>query len=71
MHTTIDYAQSSTPELDAMADIKNHIGDRYDEIAPIMAKFDNLEDFRFACWFFGIQGFPVDVWFEHLHNSEA
>lgn len=71
MHTTVDYGKSPAPSFDAVEDIKNYLGDRYDKMAEIMKSL-HKSDFEAGCeMFLGISGFPVQAWYDHFHGQGA
>lgn len=71
MHKTVDYSKSPAPSFDAVEDIRNWLGDSYDEKAAIMRTLSQ-EDFAASCGLFlGIEGFPVQAWYEHFHGQGA
>lgn len=56
----------------ALRDIKGYLGkERFDTLSIEMAKVTNCEQFSFYCMIAGIEGFPVVVWYEHLHGLGA
>lgn len=70
MHNTIDYGKSPAPAFDAVQDIIDYLGkDKYDKVAPEMAKLTNCGQFAMYCSLAGIQGFPVKAWYEHFHGQ--
>lgn len=71
MKTTIDYAKSPAPAFDAVEDIKDYLGDRYDKIAHEMGRIHDPELFGLFCDFAGISGFPVGAWYDHFHGQGA
>lgn len=70
MKTTISYADRETPNFDAVADIQNYLGDRYETVAEVVKPLP-WEQFQIACSFAGIEGFPVTAWFRHFNGEEA
>lgn len=72
MHTTIDYSKSPAKQFDAVEDIRSWLGqNRYDDIAPEMAKLTNVNAFTMYCSLAGIQGYPVQAWYDHFHGQGA
>jgi len=69
MKTTVDYSKSPAPAFDAVEDIKEYLGAKYDVIAEDMAKITSATEFQFYCEFAGIQGFPIKAWYEHFHGQ--
>ena len=69
MHNTIDYAKSPAPAFDAVEDVRNWFGAKYDTIAQELSKVTNCAQFALYCSLAGIQGFPVKAWYEHFHGQ--
>lgn len=69
MHTIINYTKSPAPAFDAVCDIQEWFGDRYDDIASKMKLISDQEQFIHLCGFAGIKGFPVKAWWEHFHGQ--
>ena len=69
MKTTIDYAASEAPSFDAVEDVKDYLGSRYDAVASEMKRITDCEQFAMWCAFAGIEGFPVRAWYEHFHGA--
>lgn len=70
MHNTIDYSKSPAPAFDAVEDIKDWLSpERYDKLAPEMAKLTHCGNFAMYCMLAGIQGFPVKAWYESFHGQ--
>ena len=69
MHTTINYGKSPAPNFDAVNDVKEWLGAKYDTIAPEMAKVTNCYHFTCYCELAGIKGFPIKAWYEHFHGQ--
>ncbi len=75
MRTTIDYSTLQEPEKSkrALADIENYLGkDRMARDAKILKGLNpRFEAFQGACGLFiGIEGFPVQAWFNHLFPEQ-
>lgn len=71
MKTTIDYSNSPAKNFDALEDIKEYLGGRYDEIAQEMKKIRRVDHFAFYCDLAGISGFPVQAWYDHFWGEGA
>lgn len=69
MKTTIDYAKSPAPQTDAVADIQEYFGERYDKVAEMMKGVEDCRAFQFYCGLAGVEGFPVRAWYEHFHGG--
>ena len=71
MHYTIDYSKSPAKAFDAVEDIKEYLGDRYDSIAEQMKQVKHTGCFAMCCNLIGISGFPVKAWYEHFHGQNS
>ena len=73
MRRTIDYKKSPCPRFDAVADIMEYLGqEKYDEFVRLgMGQFKNVRQFSFFCMLAGIDGFPVEAWYDHFHGEGA
>lgn len=70
MHHEVDYSKSPAPAFDAVRDIIDWLGqERYDKVAPEMAKHKHCGNFTMFCALAGIQGYPVKAWYEHFHGQ--
>jgi hypothetical protein len=71
MKTTIDYSSSPAKRFDAVEDIKKYLGaKKFDELSPQMARVSNPKEFTFYCMIAGIEGFPVEAWYD-LYQGEG
>lgn len=71
MKTTIDYKKSIAPKFDAVEDIRQHLGDRYDMVSKYMKTVTDVDQFAAACSISGIEGFPVIAWYDHFYGEGA
>lgn len=71
MSHIVDYSKSAAPSFDAVKDIQDWLGDRYDVVAAEMRQVQNRDAFRLACSFLGVRGFPVQAWYDHFHGGGA
>jgi len=71
MKQVIDYSKSPAKAFDAVEDIRNYLGDRYDTIANHVKTIKSPRIFGFACSFTGIEGYPVRAWYDHFHGQGA
>lgn len=71
MHTTTNYSKSPAPKFDAVEDIKGHFAERWATVSPMMAKVTDTQAFRIAASFGGVEGFPVEAWFDLYHGEGA
>lgn len=69
MKTTIDYSASPTKAFDAVEDVKDWFGDRYDTVAALMKDVKDCGQFAAYCSFTGVEGFPVRAWYEHFNGQ--
>lgn len=69
MHTTIDYSKSPAAAFDAVEDVKEWFGPKYQAIADQMKLVVDCEQFELYCNLGGVQGFPVKAWYEHFHGQ--
>lgn len=66
-----DYSRSPAKNFDAVEDIKFWLGEKkYAEVSPQMAGVRDPKTFAFYCEMAGIQGFPVQAWYD-LHHGEG
>lgn len=70
-HYDVDYKDRETPKFDAVEDIKQYLGKHYDACAEKMKEIDKIPVFYLACAIMGIQGFPVEAWYDHFHGEGA
>ncbi len=68
---TIDYSKSPAKAFDAVEDIKDYLGDRYDHMVELIENVSDCERFAFYCSMMGISGFPVKAWYEHFHGQNS
>ena len=71
MKIEVSYAKSEAPNFDALEDIKDYLGGRYEKIAEQVKAIKEFETFEIICGFLGIEGFPVKAWFRHFHGGDA
>lgn len=71
MKTIINYKNSPAPNFDAVEDIREYFGDRYDTVSAEMRKIKDPDLFSSYCGFAGIEGFPVRAWYDHYHGGGA
>jgi hypothetical protein len=70
MHATIDYSKSPAPAFDAVEDIKLWLGQaKWDQVHPRMSKITDVRIFAFYAELAGIQGFPIEAWWELIHGE--
>jgi len=69
MKTTIDYTNSPAANFDAVEDIKNWFGNKYDTMAAEFKKLRDVRHFTFYCNFAGVKGFPVQAWYDHFFGQ--
>jgi|SRR5215471_5590041 len=71
MHRTISYKESPAPKFDAVEDIKNWFGEKYDGLAAMMRKVEDPRAFGMYCDMGGVKGFPVEAWYDHFRGEGA
>lgn len=71
MKTTIDYSNDPAPMHKAVEDIKDYLGDAYDNAAEVVKRLESRELFSQVCGFMGIEGLPVRAWYDHFHGEGA
>lgn len=71
MHVTRDYTNSPAKAFDAVQDIKEWLGDRWDILSPEMAKVTDVDEFMILASFAGIRGYPVRAWYDLYHGQGA
>jgi hypothetical protein len=71
MKYSIDYSKSPCPNVDALHDIQEYLGDRYETVAEHMKTLQNARVFTFAASFAGVQGLPVRAWYDHFNGQGA
>ena len=69
MHTTIDYSKSPCPKTDAVNDVKEWLGDRWDKVSELMQTVTEPKQFQLYANFAGVKGFPVRAWYELYHGE--
>lgn len=71
MKVNIDYSKSPAKQFDAVEDVKNYFGKRYDNIAAQMKEVTDARQFTIYCNFAGIEGYPIVAWYDHFHGQGA
>lgn len=72
MHREVRYGERLTPKFDAVEDIKQWFGKRkWNEISPQFAKVTDPRAFQFLAGMGGVQGFPVEAWYDLYHGEGA
>lgn len=72
MHTEVDYTNRPSAKFDAVEDVKSWIGpERWAKLSLQMAKVTNPEHFAIYADLAGIQGFPVEAWYDLYHGEGA
>ena len=71
MKTQIDYAGSPAPRFDAVEDIKDYFGKRWDKVSGLMGAIHDVELFEQWANFSGVEGFPVKAWYDLYHGEGA
>lgn len=64
-----DYSKSPAKAFDAVQDIKDYLGqEKFDSVSSDMSKL-SLKAFQFHCMLCGIEGFPMEAWYELYHGK--
>jgi hypothetical protein len=71
MHQNFDYSKSAAPHSDAVIHVRDWFGDRWDEISPLMKGITDPHMFRRWAAFAGIEGFPVEAWYDLYRGRGA
>lgn len=71
MHVTIDYSKSPAAKHDAMQDVMEWFGSRWETVNAIMKEVKDVRSFTFAANFAGVRGFPVSAWYDHYWGEGA
>lgn len=70
MKTVKDYGQSPAKAFDAVEDIREYLGEvRWTAVSPQMAQVRDPKQFAFYCMLAGIEGYPVEAWYELYHGG--
>ena len=69
MKATVDYSKSPAKAFDAVQDVKDWFGDRWDQVSPMMADIKDPQTFSFYANFGGVSGYPVEAWYELYHGQ--
>lgn len=64
MKTIVDYAKSPAPKADAVNDVKDYFGTKWNEISAHMRQIKDVEQFELWANFAGVEGFPVKAWYD-------
>lgn len=64
-----DYSKSPAKAFDAVEDVKAWLGSRWAVASPEMAKVRDPEQFALWASFAGIEGYPVEAWYELYHGK--
>lgn len=68
-HQTIDYSNSPAKAADAVQDVREWFGRKYDGIAEQMKLVRDPNKFTFYCMLGGVEGYPAKAWYEHFHGE--
>ena len=70
MSYKVNYANSPTPAFDAVEDIRGYLGpDKFSEITQKLKGVNVCATFALACAFCGVQGYPVQAWYELINGQ--
>lgn len=71
MKTTIDYSKSPAKAFDAVEDVKEWFDDRWPVVSDMMKGITDPEAFSIAASFGGVEGYPVEAWYDLYHGQGA
>lgn len=72
MKRTVDYSKSASPRADALQDVIEELGERWDSAKKFGLQFvKDTEQFTNWAGFAGIEGAPVEAWYDHYHGQGA
>jgi len=65
-----DYTKHQNPKWKAIKDIEEYFGkEKFRKVEKEMRKVKDYHQFRLACFIGGIEGYPVDCWYDLLHGE--
>lgn len=70
-HQDIDYSKEAAPHHKAIEDIKEYLGDSYDDLYKHLKNMKDPRSWALGCDIIGIQGFPVKAWYDLAHGEGA
>lgn len=59
-----DYTLSAAKNFDTVENIKEYFGDRWPSLSAQMRSISSRKQFAFYCMVAGIEGFPVQAWYD-------
>ena len=71
MKTQIDYSNSPCKNFDAVEDIKDYFGPKWDKVSGLMSAVRDVELFEQYANFGGVEGFPVKAWYDLYFGGGA
>lgn len=71
MKQTRDYSKSAAPRFDALQDLIEFLGDRWPKCNDQLKHVTDLRQFENWAGFAGVEGAPVEVWYDHIHGEGA
>lgn len=71
MKQTRDYSRSAAPRFDALQDLIEFLGDRWPKCNDHLKGVTDLRQFENWAGFAGVEGAPVEVWYDHIHGEGA
>jgi hypothetical protein len=71
MHITVSYDNSPCHKADAIDDIKDWFGPRWDSVSSQMQTVTSVRAFGMLAAISGVQGFPVKAWYDLYHGDGA
>jgi hypothetical protein len=72
MKKVVDYSKSASPRADALQDVIEELGERWDSAKAFgLNKVTDTEQFASWAGFAGVEGAPVEAWYDHYHGEGA
>lgn len=71
MKTTVDYSRSPAKAFDAVEDVKSWFGPKWPEVSDMMKSITDPQTFAFYANFGGVEGYPVEAWYDLYHGQGA
>lgn len=67
---TKSYKNTENPKWLAIKDIREYLGeDVFNKVEKELRKVKNYENFKIVCMIGGIEGYPVEAWYDLLHGE--
>ena len=66
-----DYSKSPAPRYDALQDVIKFLDDRWPKCNEHLKPVTNVDQFENWAGFAGVEGAPVEAWYDHIHGEGA